>query len=75
MGDELHEHESEQTMPREQAAVKLRQLADDLSRHNEVRVNHGDRELSVAVPAMVDLEIEVEVEPGKKSELEITISW
>lgn len=75
MGDELYEHESEQTMTREQAAAKLRQLADDLSRHNEVRVNQGDRELSVAVPAMVDLEIEVEVEPGKKSELEITISW
>lgn len=75
MGDELYEHESEQTMTREEAAAVLRKLADDLSRHNEVRVDHGDRDLSVKVPPRVNLEVEVEVEPGKKSELEISISW
>ncbi|MGO4957278.1 amphi-Trp domain-containing protein [Luteococcus sp. Sow4_B9] len=75
MGDELYEHETEQTLSREEAAARLRQIADDLSRHNEVRISHGDREMAIAVPNQVKLEVEVEVEPEKETELEITLSW
>lgn len=75
MGDELYESETKQTMTREQAAARLRELADQLARHNEVRVDHGDREVSVKVADQVTLEVEVEIEPGEESELEITITW
>lgn len=75
MGDELYEHETRQTVTREQAAERLREIADGLSRHNELRVRHGDRDMVLAVPSTVQLEVEVEVEPGKESELEISISW
>lgn len=75
MGEELYEHETETTMTREQAAAKLRELADQLERHNEVRVNHGDREVSVRVADQVAYEFEVEVDPSKKNEIEVTISW
>ncbi|WP_420175140.1 amphi-Trp domain-containing protein [Luteococcus sp. OSA5] len=74
MGDELYEHETTQTLTREQAAEQLRRIADDLSRHNEVRVLHGDREVSIPVAKQVELEVELEVEQGK-NELEITLSW
>ena len=75
MGDELYESEKKQSMTREQAAERLREIADQLSRHNEVRVNHGDRDVSVKVADQVELEVEVEIEPGHESELEITITW
>ncbi|GAA1706970.1 amphi-Trp domain-containing protein [Propioniferax innocua] len=75
MGEELYEHETETMMTREQAAARLRALADQLERHNEVRVNHGDREVSVRVADQVGFEFEVEVEPGGKNEIEVTISW
>ncbi|MEL4358443.1 MULTISPECIES: amphi-Trp domain-containing protein [unclassified Luteococcus] len=73
MGDELYENETEQTMTREEAAARLREIADDLSRHNQLRVSHGDREVVVPVPKRVTLEVELEA--GEESELEITISW
>ena len=75
MGEELYEHETSTAMTREQAAAKLRELADSLERHNQVRITHGDREVVVPVGDQVDYEFEVEIEPGKKSEIEVTISW
>lgn len=74
MGDELYENEDKQQMTREQAAARLREIADDLARHNELRINHGDRDVVVKVPDIVSLEVEVEVE-ADESELEIKISW
>lgn len=73
MADELFEHETEQTMTREQAAQRLREIADQLSRHNEVRVDFEGRPVVAQVPDRV--EIEVELELGDESELEISISW
>lgn len=74
MGDELYENEEKQQMTREQAAARLREIADDLARHNELRISHGDRDVVVKVPDTVSLEVEVEVEEDE-SELEIKISW
>lgn len=73
MADELFEHETEQTMTREQAAQRLREIADQLSRHNEVRVDFEGRPVVAQVPDRVELEVELEL--GDESELEISISW
>ncbi|MCK6095545.1 amphi-Trp domain-containing protein [Micrococcus sp. 2A] len=72
---ELFENEQKQSMTREQAAARLREIADQLSRQNEVRVVQGGRDVVVAVPDRVELEVEVEVEQGGTSELEISLSW
>ena len=73
MGDELMELSEEQTMSREAAAAKLRELADQLSRHNQVQVVREGLRSSVKVPDQVTLKIEVEV--GGSSEIEFEISW
>ena len=74
MSDELYEHESTIQISREQAAAKLRELADSLERQNSVRVAHGDRDIDVKVADVVEYEFEVEVEEDKH-EIEISISW
>lgn len=67
------EHESEQTMSREAAADKLREIADQLSRHNEIAFDAGLK-TTVKVPDEVTFSLEIEVgEDG--SEIEIEISW
>lgn len=73
MGDELMELSEEQTLSREAAAAKLRELADQLSRHNQVQVVREGLRYSVKVPDQVTLKIEVEV--GESSEIEFEISW
>ena len=75
MSDEIFEHETAETMTREQAAARLRELADQLSRQNEVRIEHAGRDVVVTVPDQVELEVELEIEEGGESELEISLSW
>lgn len=75
MSDEIFEHETTETMTREQAAARLRELADQLSRQNEVRIEHAGRDVVVTVPDQVELEVELEIEEGGDSELEISLSW
>ena len=65
----------QQTRRRERAAARRRDRADQLSRQNEVRVEHGGRDVVVTVPDRVGLEVELEVEEGGDAELEITLSW
>ena len=73
---DLYENEQKQSMTREQAAARLRELADQLARQNEVRVEEAGRDVVVTVPDRVHLEVEVEVGQGQgDSELEITLSW
>lgn len=75
MSDEIFEHETTETMTREQAAARLRELADQLSRQNEVRIEHAGRDVVVTVPDQVELEVELEIEEGGESEVEISLSW
>ncbi|WP_019158696.1 amphi-Trp domain-containing protein [Brevibacterium senegalense] len=75
MSDELFEHETETTITREQAAAKLRALADALEKQNSIRVVQSGHDVTVRVGDTVDYELEVEVEPGGKSEIEVTLSW
>ncbi|MEQ8842119.1 MAG: amphi-Trp domain-containing protein [Acidimicrobiales bacterium] len=70
---ELLEFEEKQTLSREEAAAVLRDLADQLSRHNELAFSREGRRYTVDVPDQVALEVEIEV--GTESELEVTISW
>lgn len=74
MGDELIETETSEKLTREQAAARLRAIADSLSRHNELRFQLGEHELAVAVPDQVTLEVEFDVE-GEETELGISLSW
>lgn len=70
----LIEHTSEERLKREEAAQRLRDLADELSRQNEVSfVQEGVRH-TVQVPNEVTYSLEIEVgEEG--SEVEVEIKW
>jgi len=70
---ELFEFEEESRMSREQAAKRLHALADSLARHNEIEFVREGIRTRVAVPDEVDVEIELEV--GDESSIEIEISW
>lgn len=73
MGDELFEHETKVQLSREEAAERLRALADAIARHNEVSFVQNNKTVRVDIPATVQLKIEIE--RGEESELEIEISW
>ena len=61
------------TMSREEAARRLRALADSLSKHNSVEFIRGDGRITVAVPDEVNLKVEVEL--GDENEVEIELTW
>ena len=69
----LIEHTSSARMTREEAAQRLRDLADELARHNEVSFVRDGRQFTVAVPDEVELKLEVEV--GEKNEIEVELTW
>lgn len=71
---ELIEHSSEQRMRREEAAQRLRELADELSRQNEVSFKREGLQYKVDVPDEVTLSIEIEV-GDDGSEIEIELNW
>ena len=73
MGDELMELGHEETLSREAAAARLRELADQLARHNQVEVVRGGLRYTVRVPDQVTFKMEVEV--GADNEIEVEISW
>ncbi len=73
MSDELFEHETTTEMTREEAAQRLRDLADVISRHNEVSYVENNKTVRVDIPPTVRLT--VEIERGDESEIEIEISW
>ncbi|MFN0028078.1 MAG: amphi-Trp domain-containing protein [Acidimicrobiales bacterium] len=60
---------------REAAADKLRQLADSLSRHNEVAFTREGLKYSVRVPDEVTFSLEIEIGGEDGSEIEIEIKW
>lgn len=68
------EHATEERIGREAAAERLRGLADDLSRQNELSFVRDGKRFTVAVPDTVTFEIEIERDEDG-SELEIEIRW
>lgn len=68
------EHATEERMGREAAADRLRELADDLARHNEISFIRDGKRFTVAVPNEVTFEVEIET-GGDGAELEIELRW
>ena len=73
VSDELMELTQEQTLSREEAAARLRQLADQLARHNQVEFMRDGIRYTVEVPDEVKLKIEIEI--GDESEIEFELTW
>ena len=70
---ELLEVEESVKLRREEAAERLRALADQLSRHNQVDFVRGGVKFSVKVPNEVELSLEIEI--GDSNEIEIELKW
>lgn len=60
-------------MSREDAAARLREIADALAKHNSVELQREGNRITVRVPDEVDLKVEVEL--GDENELEIELTW
>jgi len=71
---ELIEITEKNRMTREQAAALLRQLADQLDRHNEVAFQRNGINLRTRVADEVTVELELEVE-SDGAKLEVEIEW
>ncbi len=66
--------EEKRTLRREEAAALLRELADSLSRHNEVAFTREGKQFHLRVPDQVEVELEIEVDDDESS-IEVEISW
>ena len=72
-GMDLFEMDETQIMTREEAAARLRALADSLAKHNSVEFSREGGRVTVAVPDEVRLKVEVEL--GDDNEIEIELTW
>jgi amphi-Trp domain-containing protein len=70
---DLFEMDETRTMTREEAAGRLRALADSLAKHNSVEFSRDGGRVTVAVPDEVRLKVEVEL--GSDNEIEIELTW
>ena len=70
---DLFEMNETRTMSREEAAARLRALADSLAKHNSVEFSREGGRVTVAVPDQVNLKVEVEL--GDDNEIEIELTW
>jgi amphi-Trp domain-containing protein len=71
---DLLEITEKERLSREEAAARLRALADSLARQNDVEFERGNLHFKVHVPDEVDFKLELEVEDDG-TELEIEIKW
>jgi amphi-Trp domain-containing protein len=71
---DIFEVETKERLSREDAAARLRDLADMLSRHNDVEFERGGMRFKVHVPDEVEMKIELEIESDER-ELEIELTW
>jgi amphi-Trp domain-containing protein len=71
---DLMEVTERERLSREEAAARLRALADALARHNEVEFDRGGMHFKVRVADEVDYKLEIEIEDDER-ELEIELKW
>jgi amphi-Trp domain-containing protein len=71
---DLIEIADKERLSREDAAARLRTLADALAQNNEVVFERGGMRITVHVPDQVELKLEVEV-GDEESELEVELTW
>ena len=57
---DIFEVEQRERLSREEAAARLRDLADMLARHNDIEFERGGMRFTVSVPDEVELKIELE---------------
>ena len=68
------EIKQKERLRREEAAARLRDLADQLARHNDLEFERDGISFKVHVPDEVQLKVEFEVEEDG-SELELELTW
>ena len=71
---DIVEHVVKERVSREQAAERLRELADQLSRQNAFSFVREGMPFTVKVPDEVELTLEVEI-GDEGTEIEIELSW
>ena len=71
---DIFEVEQKERLTREEVAVRLRNLADMLARHNDIEFERSGMKFTVKVPDELDLKLELEIESDKR-ELEIELTW
>ena len=71
---DLMEISEKQTMSREDAAARLRLLADALAKDNDVEFERGGMRIKVHIPDEVHVKLEIEIEDDG-SELEVELTW
>ncbi|MFN8160565.1 MAG: amphi-Trp domain-containing protein [Solirubrobacterales bacterium] len=71
---DIFEIEQKETLSREEAAERLRGLADMLARHNDVEFEREGMKITVHIPDEVRMKVELEVETDER-ELEIELKW
>ena len=71
---DLVEIKQKERLRREEAAIRLRDLADQLARHNDLEFERDGISFKVRVPDEVQLKVEFEIEEDG-SELEIELTW
>lgn len=70
----LLQTETEEQLRREEVAERLRQLADALSRHNQVEFSREGMRYVVKVPDQVEYSLEIEI-TDEGGELEVELKW
>ena len=71
---DLLEIKNRERLPREVVAARLRALADDLARHNQLEFTQGGTRMRVRVADEIEVNVELEVEDDEV-ELEIELKW
>jgi amphi-Trp domain-containing protein len=71
---DILEIETKETLRREEAADRLRAIADMLSRQNGIEFEREGMRISAHVADEVQLKVELEVETDER-ELEIELKW
>jgi amphi-Trp domain-containing protein len=70
----LLELQEKRRLRREEAAARLRLLADALASNNEVEFERGGLSFTVHVPDEVDFKLEIEI-GDEEREIEIELTW
>ena len=68
------EIEQKETVSRKEVVTRLRRLASQLAKGNDVKFDQGGMAMKVHVPDEVQLKVELEVETDER-ELEIELKW
>lgn len=71
---DLIELKEKTQVSREEAAARLREIADQLARHNNLEFERGGMTIKAKVPDLVNLKLEFEISEDE-TEMEIELTW